>query len=458
MQDFSTRRAFLQRSIALLAVAPTIPSFLDATAVALGNPADLPLTQGASGADGKILVVVQMSGGNDALSMVAPYGDDAYQAARGPLAKSGKDVLKVNDYLGLNQNFKSIKGLYDDGCASVIQGVGYPNPNRSHFRSMDIWQSGDPNDERLTSGWLGRYFDNQCGGADPKAAAGGKGKNDAPPVVPGVAIGDQAPLAMLGETARPISFESPDAYRYRGDAPTAYDRLTTIGLSHAGHDDHDDQDDGHHDEPKGRVIRASDPTVTMQSQLDYLTRTAMDARVSSEQLLASVKGHHPPKEYPRNQFGDGLKTVAAMIRGGLPSRVYYVELGGFDTHANQQGRHDNLMKQLDEGVGAFWADMRDQKNADRVLMVTFSEFGRRVKANASGGTDHGAAAAMMLLGPAVTPGLLGDHPSLTDLDDGDLKYGVDFRNVYSGILEKWLETPSAPILGHAFRPMNVVRG
>jgi uncharacterized protein (DUF1501 family) len=193
------------------------------------------------------------------------------------------------------------------------------------------------------------------------------------------------------------------------------------------------------------------------SQLDFLERTALDAQLSSDQILRVTRGHNPKARYPGGEFGNGLKTVAAMIRGGLPTRVYYVSLGGFDTHANQRGRHDQLMQQLAQGVAAFWADMAEQQNDQRVLMMSFSEFGRRVEQNASGGTDHGAAAPMLLVGAAVKQGLVGRHPSLTDLDQGDLKYGTDFRSVYATVLQNWLGTASKPVLGQQFPLLPVVK-
>jgi uncharacterized protein (DUF1501 family) len=168
------------------------------------------------------------------------------------------------------------------------------------------------------------------------------------------------------------------------------------------------------------------------------------------------KQYQSAEEYPRNEFGQGLRTIAAMIAGGLPTRVYYVSLGGFDTHANQRGRHENLMQQFATGVGAFWADMKRQQNSDRVLMMTFSEFGRRVEQNASGGTDHGAAAPMFFFGKAIKSGILGKHPSLTQLDNGDLRYGVDFREAYATVLQQWLDSPSKPVLGQQFRPLPIL--
>jgi uncharacterized protein (DUF1501 family) len=179
----------------------------------------------------------------------------------------------------------------------------------------------------------------------------------------------------------------------------------------------------------------------------------MDAQVSSDTILRVTREYQSSSDYPRNEFGQGLKTVAAMIAGGLPTRVYYVSLGGFDTHANQRGRHEQLMQQLAAGVSAFWADMKRQSNEDRVLMMTF---GRRVEQNASGGTDHGTAAPMFFLGKSVKGGIVGTQPSLTKLDQGDLVHTVDFRQAYAGVLQQWLDTPSKPILGQQFRPLPIL--
>jgi len=197
--------------------------------------------------------------------------------------------------------------------------------------------------------------------------------------------------------------------------------------------------------------------ITPVSQLDFLERTAMDAQVSSDDILRMTREHRSASQYPGNEFGNGLRTVAAMIAGNLPTRVYYVSLGGFDTHANQKNRHDQLMQQLAGGLSAFWSDLKEQGNQDRVLVMTFSEFGRRVEQNASAGTDHGAAAPMLLMGPKITPGILSKHPSLTDLDHGDLKFGVDFRSVYATILQNWMDTPSKPILGQQFQTFPILR-
>ena len=299
---------------------------------------------------------------------------------------------------------------------TVVQGVGYPNPDRSHFRSMDIWQSAQPEREQPTSGWVGRYFDNACAGAprpDPHA---------------GICVGATLPLAMQGERVMPLSLERPEAYRYRGPERAAYEALNGIGKKADAHP---------------------------ASPLDFLHRTAMDAQISSDDILRVTQNYQPAGiNYPRGDLGDGLRLVAAMIRGGLSTRVYYVSLGGFDTHANERGRHDQLMARLAEAVGAFWKDLAAQKNDERVLMMTFSEFGRRVAQNASGGTDHGTAAPMFLVGPRVKGGLVRVEPiQIPDpaLDHGDLKYNTDFRSVYATILQTWLDTPSKPILGQQYK-------
>ncbi len=435
-KNMSTRRIFLQRGLTLLAAAPTIPTFLDQTMLALANDADGALTQRPTGKDGKILVVVQLSGGNDGLSTVVPYGDDAYYRARPAIGHDAKTVLKLNSYIGLHPNLAPMKELFDNGTLAVLQGVGYPNPNRSHFRSMDIWQSGQPDRDVADNGWLGRYFDNTCGGCDPHV---------------GVAIGSQLPLAMQGDRITPLSFDRPESYRYTGHDQEHYLELNKKDgiVANAAPST----------QPAPKVVIKSkhEIEITPASQLDFLHRTAMDAQVSSDDIMRMTKNHEGPAQYPGNEFGTGLRTIAAMIQGGLPTRVYYVSLGGFDTHAGERGRHDNLMTQLAQGVGAFWKDLKAQGNDDRVLMMTFSEFGRRVVQNASGGTDHGTAAPMFMIGKGVKEGIVGKHPSLTDLDQGDLKYNLDFRSVYATVLQNWLETPSKPILGDQFPLLKVLK-
>ncbi|HSV16539.1 MAG TPA: DUF1501 domain-containing protein, partial [Tepidisphaeraceae bacterium] len=378
----STRRIFLQRGLTLLAAVPTIPSFLDQTVLALAGPMDTPLTQQPSGKDGKILVVVQLGGGNDGLSTIVPHGDDAYRRARPVIGMDGKTVLKINDYVGMHPNLAPLKAMYDDGHLGIVQGVGYPNPNRSHFRATDIWESGQPDKDIVTSGWVGRYFDNTCPGCDPHV---------------GVSIGQALPLAMQGERIRPLSLERPEAYRYQGRDRAAYEKLNHPATDHA--------DDLMPNTLAETTKFRKKVEVTSATQLDFLERTAMDAQVSSDDIIRMTQAHRGASGYPGGEFGNAMQTIAAMIAGGLQTRVYYATLTGFDTHANQKPRHDQLMTQLAGGLSAFWKDLKDQGNQDRVLVMTFSEFGRRVTQNASGGTDHGTAAPMFLIGPKITPGL-----------------------------------------------------
>jgi uncharacterized protein (DUF1501 family) len=418
----STRRAFIQRGLTLLAVSATIPMFLDQTVMALADPEDVKRTQAPTGKDGKILIVLQLSGGNDGLSTVIPYGDDQYYRVRSRISHDAKSVLKIDNYLGLHPNLAPLKELYDNGQMTIVQGVGYPNPNRSHFRSMDIWQSADPETELETSGWLGRYFDNTCPGCDPQV---------------GVALGQQMPLAMQGEKVLPLSFERPESYRYTGRDKAHYLELNKADAAVAL-------------PAKSGRPQDQPAEITPANQLDFLHRTAMDAQLSSDQILRITRSYAASGAYPASEFGNEMKMVAAMIGGALPTRVYYVALGGFDTHGNQLNRHDALMKDLAAGVSAFWKDMKQQGNDDRVMMMTFSEFGRRVEQNASNGTDHGAAAPLFVFGKSLNSGIVGKHPSLTDLYQGDVKFAVDFRSVYASVLQNWMNTPSKPILGQQF--------
>jgi uncharacterized protein (DUF1501 family) len=433
MQDLTTRRVFLAKGLTMLAAGATVPTFLNRTAFAVGRPFDQLLTGQDSGVDGKILVVVQLSGGNDGLNTVVPFADDTYYRVRPNVGVRSDQVLRLNDHIGLNPQLAPLKELYDDGRMTLVQGVGYPNPDRSHFRSMDIWHTANPEEEAITSGWLGRYFDAQCCGEDP----GDPSDDTTPDPHVGIALGDSNFLAMQGEKVMPLSFERPQDYRYQGPARDAFMKLNT---------------------PDG----ATDPAETAAGELDFLTRTSMDAQVSSDRIMKVTTAHKPGVQYPGGGFAEQLRTVAAMIKGGLPTRVYYVSLGGFDTHANQPGRHDQLMRNLATGVAAFLGDLKEQGNDERVLVMTFSEFGRRVAQNASQGTDHGTAAPMFFFGhhKHVSAGILGNHPSLTDLDRGDLKYNVDFRSCYAGVLQQWLDTDAqtcARILGAKFEAAPLIR-
>lgn len=431
-QDFTgsplpfSRRLFLQQGLTLASLLPTIPSFIQNSALGMVTPPDSVVGSRPGVPDDRILVVVQLAGGNDGLNTVVPYGDDAYYKARPALAiaapgRPGSAALPISgaDGLGLHPSFAGFNDLVDDGVAAIIPGVGYPNPNRSHFASTDIWETASEGGKG--HGWLGRYFDCTCSGTpDPQAS---------------VAIGRKAPLALMGGASKPVSFESADLFRWLGQdidpalrAP--YDELMQRGAI-----------DG----------------VDAESQLGFLVRTALDARVSSDRIRAAVE-RPPLVAYPQNPLARQLRIVSAMIRDGLSTRVYYVSLGGFDTHAGQAGPHGNLLRQLGDSLRAFQRDMTAQGNGGRVLTMVFSEFGRRVRQNASQGTDHGTAAPMFLVGEMVRPGVIGRQPSLTDLDQGDLRFTVDFRSVYAGVLASWMKAPTERVLGGRYEPLKVLRG
>lgn len=435
-----TRRWFLNRSLTMISTAVTLPVFLQRSALAIDNPFEYRDTASRAGVpEDRVLVVVQLGGGNDGLNTVVPFGMREYYQARPGLGINEKQVIKFKDRgatgIGLHPAMGPMMQLCEAGALAVVQGVGYPNPNRSHFKSMDIWHTASPETEGQGTGWIGRYFDNTC-----KGAPGNAGGGDAPArSVPGanlcVTIGDQAPLATLGGKVQPVAFEDEKLFRWAGaelhpDVARAYQRINREGVI-AG--------------------------VEADSPAGFLMRTAMDAQVSSDQIRKAV-ATQPLVSYPGSRIGKSLRMVASMIRAGLKTRVYYTDMGGFDTHAGQQGTQQRLLGELATALAAFHADLQQQGNGGRVLTMTFSEFGRRVKQNAGGGTDHGTAAPMFLMGDMVKPGLIGQHPSLGKLDDnGDLIYSMDFRAVYAAVLEQWMGANATAVLGKPFKPAEVMK-
>jgi uncharacterized protein (DUF1501 family) len=411
-----------------------VPSFLANTFAVLQADAADSATQIATGRDSTILIVLQMAGGNDGLNTVVPYANDFYQDARPKIRLSGNDVLKINDQVGLHPNLDSFKELYDNGNLAIIQGVGYPNPNRSHFRSTEIWQTATDSNRYGKYGWIGKYFDNACSGCDPTV---------------GVNIGRQMPQAFAAKKPKGVSLDNPANYRFMSPEGTeqSFRKMNQPDENMA---------DAFVDDNSGGTIGAiSGHAHHSGSALDFLERTALDAQVSSDKIRAISNKVENKAVYPGSPLANALKLVARLIGGGLPTRIFYVSQGGYDTHTNQVPTQDRLLKDLGDSVHAFVEDMRAQGNMQRVLVMTFSEFGRRMAENANGGTDHGAAAPMFIIGEKVKAGLLGKYPSLApdDLVNGDLKYTVDFRSVYAGVLEGWLKTPSAPILGKKFEPL-----
>jgi uncharacterized protein (DUF1501 family) len=393
-----TRRDFLRHGLTLAAAAGTVPAFLARTAEALAEPA----TKDAE----RILVLLQLAGGNDGLNTLVPYADDGYHRVRPKLGVPAKAVLPLNGYAGLHPELAAVKGLYDAGLCAVYQGVGYPNPDRSHFRSMEIWETGTPATKEAT-GWVGRFFDANCPGCDQPTA--------------GIAIGSGLPLSLRNHRGVGLAVDDPEQFR-----------ALASGTGDAS--------------PSGN------------GALDFLQRTSMNLRVSAEAIAGAAAKYKSTVQYPPGNFARSLRLIAQMIAGGLPSRVYFASLTGFDTHANQFPTQPALLRQFAVAVAAFLKDLKEQRNDERVLLLQFSEFGRRVAENASGGTDHGTAAPLFLFGAPVRPGLHGTYPSMTNLDQGDLKYTLDFRTIYAAVLRDWLKTDPKPILGGDFPPVQLLRG
>lgn len=426
-----TRRFFLGKSLAFASASACVPSFIQASALGMPMPGHgLSSIPGVD--EGRILVVVQLGGGNDGLNTVVPVGHDEYYRARPTIGVSKAETLDLGKGrdVALHPALAGIKSLYDEGLCAVVQGTGYPNPNRSHFQSMDIWHTADTSG--TGAGWIGRYLDAQCCGE----GKGESGQPEAGTGQPAIAIGRTAPLAMDGGRIKPVAFESADLFRWtgaeiHGSLGKPYEELT---------------------------MRGSSEETAEHPMADFLMKTALDAQVSSD-LIRRAVSQSPMTPFPGTELGRQLQMVSSMIRAGLGTRVYYVSMGGFDTHAGQgsaNGAHANLLRQMGDALRAFYTDLKRHESDGRVLTMCFSEFGRRVGQNASGGTDHGTAAPMFLLGPMVRRGVIGEHPSLRDLDSGDLRHTIDFRSVYAGILEQWLSADSEAILRAKYRALPVL--
>jgi uncharacterized protein (DUF1501 family) len=369
-----------------------------------------------SGAGGtRTLVLVQLTGGNDALSMVVPYADDGYNSARTSIRVAEKDVLKLDDYRGLHTNLKGLRSLWDDGHVAIVEGCGYPNPNRSHFKSYEIWHTASERGRIAGEGWIGRL----CATRWPD--------DTTPELV--VHVGGTPPYSVFSSKHPALAFQTPATYRWVGpetDDLEAYRRAA--------------------DADAAELERQRKET-GQETMIRRLRGVLGDAAESSIKIRRATTSYAPKTKYPEDDLGESLRIAAALADARLGTRVVSVELGGFDTHQNQRGSHDALMKRLDASLSAFLEDMKGRSVGDEVAVVVFSEFGRRVKENGSRGTDHGVAAPMLVLGNKIKGGLYGKHPSLTQLDDGDLIHTTDFRSVYGTLLESWFGADHEKVLG-----------
>lgn len=430
--NLHTRREFLRAGLkgaGLLAASTFVPAFVTRTAAATG-----------ASKDSSILVVVQLSGGNDGLNTVVPFGDDLYARARPTLRLPGDQTLKLNEHLGLHPSLASLKGEFDAGRLAIVQNVGYPNPNRSHFRSMEIWHTGvDDTKPREVKGWLGRYFDAQCAGADPHKLPGEIG----------VSIGKVMPQAFRNASNVGLAVSDPETLQWNPSGDTAtFAKVQEKVFEKINR-------------PGGASLMGGAPatggiTGTEPETLDFLKHTAMNAVVAGDTIRAILKEEKNKAGYPDSQLAAQLKMVARLIVGDFPSRVYYVAQGGYDTHADQLMNHARLLTDFNGSLAAFLGDLRKQKASDRVAVLAFSEFGRRVAENGSRGTDHGAAAPMFVMGDGIRGGLQGDAPDLSDLVDGDVRHKIDFRQVYASLLDGWLGVPAAKILGDPWPGVRVI--
>ena len=365
----------------------------------------------------KILVVVLLAGGNDGLNTVVPYADGRYRDARPTIRIDAEKALKLDDHVGLHPSMKLLRERYEKGEVAVLQGVGYPKPNRSHFRALDIWHSADPEAPPRT-GWLGRYAD----GIDATREDSGLIVHFGSPVVLGVRREKAAPIALEGEDSFTIT---PDK-KYpadQADQQAAFRKLCEL-------------EENVKPDPRAAYT-------------EIVRRTTASGLAHADEVCACLKKTKNDAKYPRN-LGAKLSLAARMIAGGMKTRVYFASLGGFDTHARQRDGHANLLQNLSEATDAFFQDLAAVGREKDVVLVTFSEFGRRVAENASAGTDHGAAAPVFVVGPAVQGGLFGPPPDLEHLIDGDVVHTIDFRSVYTTLVTEWLGASAEPAVSGSF--------
>jgi uncharacterized protein (DUF1501 family) len=400
-----SRRHFLGKSLQLgsvVSLASSIPCFLSRSLQAAEHV----------DSDGRILVVIELSGGNDGLNTVVPFADENYEKFRKTLRVPRSQILKLNDEIGLNPAMEGAAKLVEDGRLAIVQGVGYPNPNRSHFESSAIWQSAqlDPADHG-GYGWLGRALDANSSRVRTFADS--------------ISLGD---------------FDPPLALRGRQSTQSAIRSIEELQL------------DSHLAD-----VESSSPQNASDDLLQFVRRRTVDAQATAARIAALSNSAESSVRYPGSELGNRLKSIARLIRAELEPRVYYTQQSGYDTHIDQYNDHYQLLAQFSGALKAFLDDLKEAKLDERVLVLVFSEFGRRVEENDSQGTDHGTAGPMFLAGPAVKAGLHGQTPDLTNLEVGDLKMTTDFRSVYATVLSEWLQADPAKCLSGQFETLELLK-
>jgi uncharacterized protein (DUF1501 family) len=355
----------------------------------------------------KVLVILQLSGGNDGLNTVIPVQNDIYYKVRPRLGIEKSKALLLNDEVGLHPALTGLRDLYNDGSLGILNSVGYPNPDRSHFRSMDIWHSASKSDEYVNTGWIGRYLDAQCAGCDKPTQA--------------LEIDDTLSLALKGEQVKGLAMRDPR--RLYGTSQEKFFKEVVAN---------------HKDEAGEQPV-------------DYLYKTMAETVASADYIFKQSRLHPTTAQYPGSGLGQSFKTIASLIFSDINTKVYYVSLGSFDTHVNQAGQQQRLFTEMNEAITAFVKDLKANNRFQDVMLMSFSEFGRRVAQNASGGTDHGTANNMFFVsGGLKQKGVLNALPDLNDLQEGDLKHQIDFKQVYATLLKNWLQTDDKAILGKQF--------
>ena len=359
---------------------------------------------------GKKLVVIQLSGGNDGLNTVIPYRNDIYYSQRPAIGIKRDAAGALTDEVGLHPALKNFRSFYDGGMLSIVNGVGYPDPNRSHFRSMDIWQSGSTSRSIVPTGWIGRYMDEHAGTAPALA----------------IEVDDTLSLAMKGDERSGIAVGN--IKQFHSAAANSY--VKKMAGHAAEHDEH---------------------------LAGYLYNTLRQTASSADYIFDQSKKYTTTQNYPDTALGKRMKTIGTLLSSRASTSVYYVSHGSFDTHVGQKDRQERLLAQLDDAVGALVAELKANGVMNDVLIMTFSEFGRRVAQNGSNGTDHGTASCMFLIsGGLQQQGLYNPIPSLADLDEGDLRYSVDFKQVYATILDKWLQADAEKILDRHYKQLPIL--
>jgi uncharacterized protein (DUF1501 family) len=407
-----TRRSFLKQGASLVAAGWAVPSFIAETARQLDWGGLEPRVAHAAGP--KVLILIQLAGGNDGVNTVIPYANPAYAAARPGLAISPSQVLQIDGAVGLHPSLTRLRARYTQQQVAIVQGVSYPNPNRSHFRGTDIWESAVP-DRLEAKGWVGRYLEScAC---------------QRPDYLEAMTVGSsQGAGAFWTEMALVPAVASISSFRYT----SANSGNTTLRNAEIA------------------ALRSALNQAEGTAEGEFL-RQSMNLALDDADILASAASSYTPVgTYPNNTFGNSMKLIAQLIAANVGTSIFYVSLGGFDTHSDQLTAHANLFTTLDQSIDALMIDLERVGRLDDVAMMTFSEFGRRLAQNGSSGTDHGVAAPMFVIGGGVSGGLYGEYPSLTDLSSGDLKMKVDFRQVYATVLDDWLGMSPTNVLGGSY--------